>query len=140
MEHPDVMEGLKLACRKPSLRGIDPERITFYSRRVMVIPIGKVPGMAVWRECIFAAMHLNGNLPAAYFGVPTAQVVELGLEVEICADVKSSEGKQTVDTIIHKYAAAAVSFNDGSPQLYRHARTQPQGRLLAAARALPRTH
>jgi KUP system potassium uptake protein len=83
MEHPDIMEGLKLACRDPSLRGIDPERITFYSRRVMVIPSGKVPGMAVWRERIFATMHLNANLPAAYFGVPTAQVVEVGLEVEI---------------------------------------------------------
>jgi KUP system potassium uptake protein len=62
---------------------IDPERITFYSRRVMVIPSGKVRGMAVWRERLFAAMHLNANLPAAYFGVPTGQVVEMGLEVEI---------------------------------------------------------
>jgi KUP system potassium uptake protein len=83
MEHPNVMEGLRLACRDPDLRGIDPERITFYSRRVMVIPSGKVPGMAVWRERLFAAMHLNANLPAAYFGVPTGQVVEMGLEVEI---------------------------------------------------------
>jgi KUP system potassium uptake protein len=83
MEHPDVMEGLRLACRDPGLRGIDPEKITFYSRRVMVVPSGKVPGMAVWRERIFAAMHLNANLPAAYFGVPTDQVVEVGLEVEI---------------------------------------------------------
>ena len=83
MEHPNVMEGLKLACRHPDLRGIDPERITFYSRRVMVIASGKVPGMAVWRERLFAAMHLNANLPAAYFGVPTGQVVEMGLEVEI---------------------------------------------------------
>ena len=83
MEHPDVMAGLKLACCDPALRGIDPERITFYSRRIMVIPSGKVPGMAVWRERLFAAMHLNANLPAAYFGVPTSQVVEVGLEVEI---------------------------------------------------------
>jgi KUP system potassium uptake protein len=83
MEHPNVMEGLKLACRDTSLLGIDPEKITFYSRRVMVIANGKVPGMAVWRERLFAAMHLNANLPAAYFGVPTAQVVEMGLEVEI---------------------------------------------------------
>jgi KUP system potassium uptake protein len=83
MEHPDVMEGLKLTCRDPALRGIDAEQITFYSRRIMVVPIGKVPGMAVWRERLFAAMHLNANLPAAYFGVPTAQVVEVGLEVEI---------------------------------------------------------
>jgi KUP system potassium uptake protein len=83
MEHPNVMEGLKLACRDPDLRGIDPEKITFYSRRVMVVANGKVPGMAVWRERLFAAMHLNANLPAAYFGVPTGQVVEVGLEVEI---------------------------------------------------------
>jgi KUP system potassium uptake protein len=83
MEHPNIMDGLKLACHDPALRDIDPERITFYSRRVMVIPSGKVPGMAVWRQRIFAAMHLNANLPAAYFGVPASQVVEVGLEVEI---------------------------------------------------------
>jgi len=83
MEHPNVMDGLKLACRDPSLRDIDPEEITYYFRRAMVIPSGRVPGMAVWRERLFAAMHLNANLPAAYFGVPTAQVVEVGLEVEI---------------------------------------------------------
>jgi KUP system potassium uptake protein len=83
MEHPNIMDGLRLACRDPTLSGIDPEKITFYSRRVMVIATGLVPGMAVWRERIFAAMHLNANLPAAYYGVPTSQVVEVGLEVEI---------------------------------------------------------
>jgi KUP system potassium uptake protein len=83
MEHPNIMDGLIIACRDPALHGIDPERITFYSRRVMVVANGKVPGMAVWRERLFAAMHLNANLPAAYFGVPTEQVVEVGLEVEI---------------------------------------------------------
>jgi KUP system potassium uptake protein len=83
MEHPDLMEGLKLACRDPTLRDIDLDRITFYSRRIMVVAAGKVPGMSVWRERIFAAMHLNANLPAAHFGVPAGQVVEVGLEVEI---------------------------------------------------------
>ena len=83
MEHPSVMEGLRLACRDPTLSGIDPEQITYYFRRVMVVTSGKVPGMADWRKRLFAAMHLNANLPAAYFGVPPAQVVEVGLEVEI---------------------------------------------------------
>jgi KUP system potassium uptake protein len=82
MEAPDVMDGLKLACRDPVLHGIDPENITYYFRRVMVIP-GKAGGMAGWRKSLFSAMHLNANLPAAYFGVPVAQVVEVGLEVEI---------------------------------------------------------
>ena len=49
----------------------------------MVIPGRKAAGMALWRKSLFAAMHLNANLPAAYFGVPAAQVVEVGLEVEI---------------------------------------------------------
>jgi len=83
MEHPNVMDGLRFACHDHALRGIDPEQITYYFRRVMVVASGKVSGMAVWRERLFAAMHLNANLPAAYFGVPPAQVVEVGLEVEI---------------------------------------------------------
>jgi KUP system potassium uptake protein len=49
----------------------------------MVIPSSEASGMAVWRKSLFAMMHLNANLPAAYFGVPPAQVVEVGLEVEI---------------------------------------------------------
>ena len=83
METPNVMEGLALACREAALNGIDPPNITYYFRRVMVIPTGKTSGMAVWRKTLFATMHLNANLPAAYFGVPAAQVVEVGLEVEI---------------------------------------------------------
>ena len=78
-----MIDGLKLACRDPSLQGIDPEQITYYFRRVMVVPSRKMAGLAVWRKALFSAMHLNANLPAAYFGVPTEQVVEVGLEVEI---------------------------------------------------------
>ena len=70
METPNVMEGLKLACLRPELRGIDPEKITYYFRRVMVIATNKASGMAAWRKSLFAMMHLNANLPAAYFGVP----------------------------------------------------------------------
>jgi len=83
MEATNVMEGLKLACLDPELSGIDPHTITYYFRRVMVIPGGKTAGMANWRKSLFAAMHLNANLPAASFGVPPAQVVEVGIEVEI---------------------------------------------------------
>jgi KUP system potassium uptake protein len=83
MESPQVMDALKHACSDPSLLGIDPEQITYYFRRVMVVPSASVPGMALWRKGLFAAMHLNANLPATYFGVPARQVVEVGLEVEI---------------------------------------------------------
>jgi KUP system potassium uptake protein len=83
METPNMMDGLKQVCSAPELSGIDPHNITYYFRRVMVIPSGRPAGMAAWRKSLFAAMHLNANLPAAYFGVPPAQVVEVGVEVEI---------------------------------------------------------
>src|ERR1700722_70402 len=54
MEAPDVMEGLRLACRDPALHGIDPHNITYYFRRVMVIPSRTGSGMAVWRKTLFA--------------------------------------------------------------------------------------
>jgi KUP system potassium uptake protein len=82
MESPQVLDGLRQACCDPGLLGIDPNLITYYFRRVMVIP-GRLPGMAFWRKGLFATMHLNANLPATYFGVPAAQVVEVGMEVEI---------------------------------------------------------
>jgi KUP system potassium uptake protein len=83
MESPQVLDGLKHACSDPALLGIDPSQVTYYFRRVMVVPRGTVPGMAFWRKGLFATMHLNANLPATYFGVPAAQVVEVGMEVEI---------------------------------------------------------
>ncbi|HEY2133366.1 MAG TPA: KUP/HAK/KT family potassium transporter [Acetobacteraceae bacterium] len=82
MESPLVLDGLRQVCCDPSLLGIDPDLITYYFRRVMVVP-ERLPGMAFWRKGLFAAMHLNANLPATYFGVPAAQVVEVGMEVEI---------------------------------------------------------
>src|SRR5262249_11329905 len=83
METPDVMAGLRLASRMPEPQGIHPGNITYYFRPVMVIASAKPSGMAMWRKSLFATMHLNANLPAAYFKVPATQVVEVGLEVEI---------------------------------------------------------
>jgi KUP system potassium uptake protein len=39
--------------------------------------------MWVWREALFAFMQRNAERSAAYFGIPTAQVVEIGIEIEI---------------------------------------------------------
>lgn len=83
MEKPDVPKALALVLGKTPLDGIDPAAITYYLRRETVMPTAHIPGMAVWREEVFAAMHLNANRSAAYFCLPTAQVVEVGLEVEI---------------------------------------------------------
>ena len=83
MENPDVPEALRPVLGRPPLADIDPAEVTYYLRRETVMPTARIPGMAVWREELFAAMHLNANRSAAYFCLPTAQVVEVGLEVEI---------------------------------------------------------
>jgi KUP system potassium uptake protein len=83
MERPDVPEALWPALAGPPLGPVDPEGITYYFRRETVIPTEQVAGMAVWREALFAMLHLNANRAAAYYGVPTARVVEIGIEVEI---------------------------------------------------------
>ena len=83
MDSPDVPEALRHVLGRPPLEDIDPTEVTYYLRRETVMPTDRIPGMAVWREELFAAMHLNANRSAAYFCLPTAQVVEVGLEVEI---------------------------------------------------------
>ena len=54
-----------------------------YLRRETVIASDQHAGMARWRKALFAAMLLNANRPAAYYSLPAAQVIEVGLEVEV---------------------------------------------------------
>ena len=78
-----IAEGLKLACLQGKLPGIDLENITYYIGRETIIPREDVPGMWVWRETLFAFLQRNAERTAAFFGVPTGQVVEFGTEIEI---------------------------------------------------------
>jgi KUP system potassium uptake protein len=39
--------------------------------------------MARWRELLFAFMHHNAQRPGAYFKIPSAQVMEIGIEFEM---------------------------------------------------------
>jgi KUP system potassium uptake protein len=83
MELPNVAKALKqidLPARYPE---IDMSRMTYYFRRETVLAGDNMDGMAAWRKRLFSAMHLNTHRHAAYYGVPAAQVVEIGLEVEI---------------------------------------------------------
>ena len=43
----------------------------------------KKPGMAIWREKLFAWMMRNAATPMEFFRLPTNRVVELGSQVEI---------------------------------------------------------
>ena len=39
--------------------------------------------MWVWRETLFAFLQRNSKGSAAFFGVPTRQIIEFGTEIEI---------------------------------------------------------
>ena len=83
MQYPTIYEGLKLACQQGELQGIDLSNVTYYVGRETIIPRQDVPGMWVWRESIFAFLQRNAERTAAFFDVPTGQVVEFGTEIEI---------------------------------------------------------
>lgn len=65
----------------------DPSALTYYLRRETVIPSDQTTGMARWRKALFAAMLLSANRSAAYYGLPLAQVVEIGLEGDLSRSI-----------------------------------------------------
>jgi KUP system potassium uptake protein len=83
MQYPTIYDGLILACSQGKLPDIDLSDITYYIGRETIIPREDIPGMWVWRESLFAFLQRNAERSAAFFGVPTKQVVEFGTEIEI---------------------------------------------------------
>ena len=83
MERPDVPVALRLACRDPALSGIDPDNITYYMRRETVIPADQPEEVARWRRSLFATMLRNAHRSFSYYGLPSSQVVEIGVEVQL---------------------------------------------------------
>ncbi|MFZ2996144.1 potassium transporter Kup [Sphingobium sp.] len=53
----------------------------FLSRQTLIA--SEKPGMAIWREKLFAWMMRNAETPMEFFKLPTNRVVELGSQVEI---------------------------------------------------------
>ncbi|HTD85788.1 MAG TPA: KUP/HAK/KT family potassium transporter [Candidatus Binatia bacterium] len=83
MQYPTIAEGLNLACTQGKLTGINLAEVTYYIGRETIIPSEEIPGMWLWRETLFAFLQRNAERTAAFFGVPTGQVVEFGTEIEI---------------------------------------------------------
>ena len=61
---------------------IDPDSATFFLGRETLIAT-KRPGMAIWREKLFAALSRNARRATKYFCLPSDRVVELGAEIEL---------------------------------------------------------
>jgi KUP system potassium uptake protein len=56
--------------------------MTYFLGRETIIASGG-PGMALWREKLFAIISRNATTATAYFGIPPDRVVELGEQIEI---------------------------------------------------------
>jgi KUP system potassium uptake protein len=79
MEDPHIPEAI--AAAKPHVH-IDPMTATYFLGRETIIAT-KRPGMALWREKLFALIAHNATTATAYFGIPPDRVVELGEQIEI---------------------------------------------------------
>ena len=53
----------------------------FLSRQTLIA--SNRPGMAIWREKLFAGMVRNAESAMQFFKLPTNRVIELGSQVEI---------------------------------------------------------
>jgi len=80
MEDPNVPSILK-KIQVPQLE-FKPMETTFFLGRESLIASPK-PGMAIWREKLFAWMSRNAWNAANFFSLPTNRVVELGQQVEL---------------------------------------------------------
>ncbi len=80
MEEPSVPEAISDA----RARGlpIDKDDITYFLGRETLLPANH-PGMAPWREKLFALMSRNAMRATAFFRIPPERVVELGMQVEL---------------------------------------------------------
>jgi KUP system potassium uptake protein len=80
MEDPNVPEVLD-QCRPLGLE-FEWMNTTFFLSRETILP-SKSPGMALWRERVFAFLSRNAQPPTDFFRIPANRVVELGMQVEM---------------------------------------------------------
>lgn len=80
MQEPNVPAAL---CRlRETGETIDSMTTTYFLSRQVIVP-SKRPGMAVWRDQLFAAMCRNAATPMTTFQLPVNRVIEMGSQVEI---------------------------------------------------------
>ena len=83
MDEPDLPAALALLRLpdQPDWRH-EPAATSWFLSRATIVPTPG-PGMAAWRERLFAAMSRNAGSAADYFRLPDNAVVELGTRVQI---------------------------------------------------------
>ena len=81
MNRPDVTRALEL-CGALGIE-FNLMETSFFLSRQKIVPVHGGPGMAFWRDRIFAAMARNAGNVTDYFNIPTNRVIELGSRVQI---------------------------------------------------------
>ena len=61
---------------------LDPDQMSFFVGQFNVISTTR-PGMARWRERLYAGLARIATRPTEFFRIPSDRVIELGAEVEI---------------------------------------------------------
>jgi KUP system potassium uptake protein len=81
MEEVDIPRDLALVdtCGEP----FNMMSTSFFLGRQKLIPSKKMPGMALWREKLFALMLKSSESAMEFFKLPTNRVVELGSQLQI---------------------------------------------------------
>jgi KUP system potassium uptake protein len=79
-DEPDVPRALELAAAK-GMKFEMMETSFFLSRQTLIPTVG--PGMALWREKLFALMSRNASSATTFFRIPANRVVELGTRIEL---------------------------------------------------------
>jgi KUP system potassium uptake protein len=80
-ETPDINHVLALLEQQHGLT-LELADTSFFLARDTVVP-SNLPGMAIWREGLFAWMMQNAAKPSDFFKIPPNRVVELGTKIEI---------------------------------------------------------
>lgn len=80
MDEPNVPRDLR-SIRHPKLNFTDSEVSYFLGREILLAT--KRPGLALWRERLFAWMSRNSQRATTYFHLPPQQVIEVGAQVEL---------------------------------------------------------
>ncbi|MGE0708119.1 MAG: potassium transporter Kup [Planctomycetota bacterium] len=80
MESPTIARVFRY-CRARDLELL-PDEVTYYLGDVSFVP-GEGPGLSAWRRRLFAFMARNEQRASLFYGIPPAQVVELGVQIEL---------------------------------------------------------
>jgi len=80
MEDPNIPDALDRIGKEPV--NFNPMTTSYFLGRETLIPT-RHPGMAIWREHLFAWMTRNSSSASVFFNLPANQVIELGAQVEL---------------------------------------------------------